>query len=320
MKTVLITGGAGFIGSHLADKLLSLDYRVICIDNLDKFYPQSFKLENIREAKKNKNYFFYNFDIQNNNNLTRVFRKHPGLYSVVHLAAKAGVRPSIEKPVLYEKINIGGTYKLLGIVSQLKIRQFVFASSSSIYGNAKVPFSEEDKLISPLSPYGATKLAGEQACCVFHRLFGIPVTILRFFSVYGPRGRPDMAPYLFTEKAYLNKQIKQFGDGNSARDWTYIDDIVDGIVKVIKHPSDYEVINLGGNKPVRLITLLQTIEHLTAKKLKKSIFPLRLEEPKITYADISKAKKILGWKPKTGFEKGMQKFIKWYKEKRAGKT
>lgn len=312
MKTVVVTGGAGFIGSNLVDSLLKNNYFVVNIDNFDSFYPKQFKIQNIQSAKENKNYHHYQVDIRKINSVKRIFEKYSPIYSFIHLAAKAGVRPSIQNPLLYEKINVGGTYNLLNIAKNYKIRQLILASSSSVYGNSKTPFGEGNFDLLPLSPYGATKLACEQICFVNHQLYGIPTTILRFFSVYGPRGRPDMAPYLFTDALFKNKVITQYGDGTSKRDWTYIDDISEGIMQAIKYPFKYEIINLGNNTPIQLNQLILTIEKYSNKKFHIKRLPARNDEAKITYADISKAKRLLKWKPKTNFKKGMKRFVKWF--------
>lgn len=315
-KTVLITGGAGFIGSHLSEKLLKQNYSIVCIDNFDNFYNPNIKKNNIESFIKNRNYSLIKADVRNFNNLKLIFKKSLQFDSIIHLAARAGVRPSINKPLLYQKVNVQGTYNLLYLSTKFKVKQFIFASSSSVYGNAKVPFNEETSETFPLSPYGATKLAGEFGCYTFHKNFGIPVTILRFFSVYGPRGRPDMAPYLFTHAIYNNKLIDQYGDGSSSRDWTYIDDVIEGILQSIKNPFDFEIINLGGNKPISLSNLISTIEKNNSKKLKKKILPARNDEGKVTYADITKAKKLLKWKPKISFDEGMKRFTKWFIKER----
>lgn len=313
MKSILITGGAGFIGSHLTHALLKKNYRVYCIDNFDNFYNPGIKKNNIHKFIKHKNYSFIKADVRNLNGLKLIFRKSPQFDSIIHLAARAGVRPSINNPLLYQKVNVGGTYNLLSLTVKFKAKQFIFASSSSVYGNAKVPFNEERSKTFPLSPYGATKLAGEFGCFAFHKNFGVPTTILRFFSVYGPSGRPDMAPYLFTSAIYNHKPINQYGDGSSKRDWTYIDDIVEGILQSIKKPFNFEIINLGGNKPISLSKLLLTIEKNNSKKLTKKILPARTDEGKVTYADITKAKKLLKWKPKINFESGIKQFTEWFR-------
>lgn len=315
MDKILITGGAGFIGSHLADKLLVKNFQVISVDSFDNYYLKKFKLANIQTTKKNNNYSFYHCDIRSSM-FKKILKKYSPFYCVIHLAARAGVRPSLIHPALYERNNIGGTYELLQSISSCKIRQLIFASSSSVYGNGNIPFSESEPVLRPVSVYGATKLAGEQICDIYHRMYNIPTTILRFFSVYGPRGRPDMAPYLFVKALYNQQTIKQFGDGSSMRDWTYIDDIIDGIVRAIKNSGKFQIINLGGNKPVKLATLLDTIEDITGKKFNKINLPKRLDEPAITFADIRKAKKLLHWEPRIKFTEGMSAFINWYKTNR----
>ncbi len=315
MKTIVVTGAAGFIGSHLSEQLLKLGHKIIAIDNFDPFYPAIYKRANINNLLKYKRFIFIETDIRKIKHIRNIVKKYQPIDSLIHLAARPGVRPSINKPLVYQKINIEGTYNLLFLSGRFKVKQFIFASSSSVYGNAPVPFSENQTNLSPLSPYGTTKLAGEQACYIFHKLYKLPVTILRFFSVYGPKGRPDMAPYLFTNAIHNNKLIHQYGDGTSSRDWTYIDDIVEGILLSIKNPFDFEIINLGGNTPISLSKLILTIEKNNSKKLKIKILPVRLGEGKITYADITKAKKLLKWRPKISFDEGMNRFNKWYIKK-----
>lgn len=314
MKRILITGGAGFIGSHLANKLLEEKNQVVVIDNFDNYYPKKFKLENIKIAKKNPGYLFYPINILNKKKLTSLFSKHH-FDTIIHLAAKAGVRPSILNPETYEKVNVQGTLNILELMKKNKIKKLIFASSSSVYGKAKIPYAE-NSMPHPLSPYGATKLAAESLCYVYHQLYNLNIIILRFFSVYGPSGRPDMAPYLFTDKLYKNLTVHQFGNGNSARDWTYIDDIVNGITKSVHSKLTFEIINLGNNQPVKLKQLFTTIEKHTGKKLTKRMLPIRKEEPPVTIANINKARKLLGWKPTVSFNEGMTKFINWFKANR----
>lgn len=319
MKTVLLTGAAGFIGSHLSEKLLNLGCKVVALDNFDPFYPAIYKRANINNLLKFKRFIFIETDIRKINHIKNIIKKYQPIDCLIHLAARAGVRSSINKPLVYQKINIEGTYNLLFLSGRFKVKQFIFASSSSVYGNAPVPFSENEINLSPLSPYGVTKLAGEQACYIFHKLYKLPVTILRFFSVYGPKGRPDMAPYLFTKNIFSNNVIKQYGDGSSSRDWTYIDDIVNGIVLATKNLFPFEIINLGGNKSISLNKLILTIEKYTHKKFKKSILPFRSDEPKNTYADIRKANQLLKWESRDSFEIGMKKFIQWFISERLKK-
>ncbi|MCM8787867.1 MAG: GDP-mannose 4,6-dehydratase [Candidatus Omnitrophica bacterium] len=320
MRKVLLTGAAGFIGSHLSEKLLQDRYQVIAIDNFDPFYSQKFKRENIKNVLKNSNYFFIEEDIRNFPGLTSVFKQFQPIDTIIHLAAKAGVRKSIKSPKTYYQVNVLGTKNLLELAKDFKVKKFIFSSSSSVYGESQIPFSENEKNLQPLSPYGKTKLEAENLCKKFYSKFHIPIIILRLFSVYGLRGRPDMAPYLFTKAAFEGKPIKQYGDGLSARDWTYIDDIVEGIVKTLKIPLNFEIINLGGSKPIKLKTLIATIENLSRKTIKKIILPTIIQEPQITFANIKKAKRILNWQAKTGFNEGIEKFINWFKNNRLKST
>lgn len=314
-KTVLITGGAGFIGSHLVKKLLFHKYKVIVVDNLSSFYKPSWKTNNIKPFLKHPSFVFYNANILSLEKLKKIVSKHPSIDTVIHLAAQPGTRLSFIKPLLYEKTNIQGTYKLLEVMKNRSIKNFIFASSSSVYGNTTTPFNESSET-KPLSLYGATKLAGEQILYAYHKNFHIPTTILRFFSVYGPNGRPDMAPYLFTKAIVNNKKITVFGKGETLRDWTYIDDITEGIYACINKTYKFEIINLGNSKPVLLHNMLSIIENNTKRKFSVEHKPLRDDEPRKTYADITKAKKMLNWQPKTNFKAGMKLFIKWYIENR----
>lgn len=308
-KLILITGGAGFIGSNLVDTLLKEQARIICLDNF-------IKRENIEEAQKNRNFLLYKTDIRNKQEIESVFKNHSPIDCLIHLAAKAGVRESLKNPTEYNQINVYGTKNILESSKKFLPKQLIFASSSSVYGNCQTPFSENEKNLKPISPYGQTKLKAEELCFYFYQRTHIPTTILRFFSVYGPRGRPDMAPYLFTKALFNNRVIKQYGDGLTARDWTYISDIICGIKKSIGRPFNFEIINLGGNKPVKLLELLNLIEKIIGKKFRKIILPKCLEEPDITFANIKKAKKLLGWEPLVEFSQGMKNFIKWYKKNR----
>lgn len=312
MKKVLITGQAGFIGSHLAKRLLSLGYQVVGVDNYNDYYDPNQKRKNVREFEDNQNYKEYRVDITDEKALTKVFDQNQ-IEVIVHLAARAGVRPSIKKPKLYRKVNVVGTKNLLKLAKDYKVKQFVMASSSSVYGNQeKVPFSETDKLDKPVSPYAETKLKAEKLCHEYAEKHGLLMTVLRFFTVYGPKGRPDMAPYLFTEKILKNQPITRFGDGSTSRDYTYIDDIVEGIVKAIEKPFEFEIINLGNNKPVKLSQFIESIEDLTNKTFKIIQEPRHPADVPRTFADISKAKKLLNWEPKIDLKVGMKQFIDWF--------
>lgn len=309
---ILVTGGAGFIGSNLIKKLLEVGYRVICLDDLNNYYSPKIKQRNIAPFLKHKNFKFHKADICDYKKLAKIFAKEK-VDKICHLAARVGVRASIQNPHLYERVNIGGTLNLLDLAVKYKIKNFVFASSSSVYGNSqKIPFSENDNVTNPISPYAATKKACELFAATYHNLYGLNCTGLRFFTVYGPGGRPDMAPFLFLDAIFRGKQIKKFGDGTSARDYTYIDDIVEGIVMALEKNFPFEIINLGNNKPIELNYFIKLVERLVGKSAKIKQMPEQPGDVKITYADITKAKKLLGWEPKTKIEEGMEKFTKWY--------
>ncbi len=323
MKTFLITGASGFIGSTLADKLLKLGNRIINIDNMSNFYDIDIKAGNVSSALINPLYFFYESDICDFVALEDIF-KNSKIDFIIHLAARAGVRPSIEDPLLYEKDNGLGTVSILEMARKYNVKKIVLASSSSVYGNnKKTPFNEEDVVDYAISPYAATKKANEIMGHVYHKLFDIDMIFLRFFTVYGPRQRPDLAIHKFTELILNDKPITMFGDGSSARDYTYIDDIVDGIIKSIDyletHESVYEIINLGNNHPVKLKTLINTIEKAVNKKAVIINEPMQPGDVEITFADISKAKRLLNYEPKTSFEDGIKKFVEWYLKERGEK-
>lgn len=315
MIKVLITGAAGFIGSNLTKKLLGQGYSVIGLDNFNDYYNPKFKEQNIAPFLDSSNFKLIRADITNKKELDKVFRKERPK-KVVHLAARAGVRPSIDDPLLYEKVNIKGTLNLLENCKK-NIDQLVFASSSSVYGGSKkIPFSEDQNVNRPISPYASTKLAGEALAFNYHHLYNLPVTCLRFFTVYGPRGRPDMAPYLFTSWVAQDKEIKMFGDGSSKRDYTYIDDITKGISQALEKELDFGIINLGNSQTVKLIDFINLIGKLMEKKPKIKQMPEQPGDVPLTYADITKAKKLLNYEPKTNFEEGMKKFTNWFKENR----
>ena len=319
MKTILVTGVAGFIGSNTAKKLLDQGERVIGIDNLNDYYNQNWKKENLELLKQNPNFIFHQVDIRDLEALQAIAREEK-IDAIIHLAARAGVRPSIANPILYEEVNVRGTVNMLEIAKEFEIKQFVFASSSSVYGNQKkVPFSETDSVDHPISPYAATKKAAELIAYTYSHLYGINTIGLRFFTVYGPAGRPDMAPYLFTEAILNDKAISKFGDGSSRRDYTYIDDIVSGVIAALDLNRPYEIINLGNNTPVSLNEFIETLEKITGKSMKINQMGMQPGDVDQTYADISKAQKLLGYDPQTSFEDGLSKFVEWYKEKRLNK-
>lgn len=319
--SILITGCAGFIGSHTTHALLKNGYNVIGIDDLNDFYNPEWKKQNLAKFQNETNFTYHRLDITNQEKTAEVFsqaqEKDQSITKIVHLAARAGVRPSIKDPLLYQEVNVKGTLNLLELARRFQVPQFVFASSSSVYGNqTKVPFSETDPVNEPVSPYAATKKAGEMLCYAYAHLYGIKTSCLRFFTVYGPKGRPDMAPYLFTEAVLQGKPIKKFGDGTTRRDYTYIDDIVEGIVAAVEQPFEFEIFNLGNNQPVTLNEFIAEVEAATGKKAIIQQEPMQPGDVEQTYADITKAKKMLGFEPKTSLKQGLKKFVEWYKEVR----
>lgn len=312
-KTILITGCAGFIGSHVTQMLLERGDIVIGVDEVNDYYDLRQKEENIKLLEKYENFIFYKFDLANFEKSKEIFEKYK-ITHVGHIAARAGVRPSIEDPFIYEHSNIKATLNLLEL-SKNKVENFVLTSSSSVYGNRdKVPFSEEDRVDFPISPYAATKKATEELAYTYHHLFGLNINIIRPFTIYGPRGRPDMAPYLFTKWINEETPIKKFGDGNSKRDYTYIEDFAKGFVSAIDKPLGYEIFNLGNSTPVSLNEFIETIEEVTGKKAIINQMPMQPGDVMLTYADISKAKKLLNYDPKTNIKEGLKKFYEWYEE------
>jgi UDP-glucuronate 4-epimerase len=312
---ILVTGGAGFIGSHVCDRLLSLGHDVVCVDDFNDYYDPDFKERNIKQALKNSKYTLYRADITDLSTLKDIFaREKPE--KIIHLAARAGVRYSISHPELYVRVNVLGTLNLLELAKEYKIKSFVFGSSSSVYGaNKKVPFSEEDRVDDPISPYAATKKAAEELCHAYHHLYGLKITCLRFFTVYGPRGRPDMVIYLFSKAITDGKPIKRFGNGKTKRDYTFISDIVDGIIAALDKELDFEIVNLGDSNTVELNYLISLIENALGKKAKIEQSPLQPGDVPITYADISKAKKLLKYEPKVKIEQGIPLFVEWFNKR-----
>ena len=313
MKKILVTGGAGFIGSHLTEKLLLEGHFVVVVDNFDPFYSSQIKQNNINGCINNENFRLVNADITHAEN----FEKSLEPYSfdiIIHLAAKAGVRPSILDPLSYQNTNVGGTQNLLEYARKMKINKFIFASSSSVYGiNPKIPWSESDNVLMPISPYASTKISGELLGHVYSHLYGINFIALRLFTVYGPRQRPDLAIYKFVNNIQNGKPILLYGDGSTFRDYTYVDDIVSGIISSISYNnSDFEIFNLGNNSSVKLTDLINTIENVFHQKaviLKK---PMQPGDVPGTFADISKAQKLLGYHPDTNLYSGLEKFRDWY--------
>ena len=318
MKTYLITGGAGFIGSHLADKLLSEGNKVIVIDNFNNFYNPAIKENNIKHNLNNPNYRLERIDIRNQNEVDRIFSENK-IDNIMHLAAMAGVRPSIENPILYQEVNCLGSQNILEAMKKYDVKNIVFASSSSVYGNTKtVPFKETDIVDYAISPYAATKKANEVMTHVYHKLYGFNVIMLRFFTVYGERQRPDLAINKFTRLIMEEKPIPVFGDGTTSRDYTYVKDIIDGITKSLSyvetHENVYEILNLGESEPITLSKMIATIEEAVGKKAIIDRKPMQPGDVDRTYADITKAKQLIGYMPKTSFKEGIQNFVNWYKD------
>jgi len=327
MNTILISGGAGFIGSHLVEQmLLNKKNKIVIMDNFNNFYEPALKERNIKELfiireKEDLDDDFlkvYRGDIRDNNFVNEVFDNNR-IDIVIHLAAVCGVRPSIENPEEYYNVNVNGSLNLLEACKNRKIQKFIFASSSSIYGNnPKVPFSENDTVDNQISPYAETKKVGEHLCRSYYNLNDMSVACLRFFTVYGPRQRPDLAIHKFTELIFNNQEIPFYGDGDSERDYTYIDDVIEGIIKTIEWIKQghkkFEIFNLGESNTVSLKLMVKTLENVIGKKAIINPLPMQPGDVIRTYADISKSRKVLGYTPKTDFQEGIVKFVDWYKE------
>lgn len=314
-KSILVTGGAGFIGSHLVDKLLDeCTWKVTVIDDLNDFYSPEIKRANLAAHDENASYRFIEADIRDNSALETIFGDER-FDCVVHLAARAGVRPSLSQPRLYYETNVTGTLNLLEMARLHAVKQFVSASSSSVYGiNCKMPFSEEDRIQQPISPYAATKAAGELLCHTYSHLHDIRTVCLRFFTVYGARQRPDLAIHKFTKMISEGKPIPVFGDGTTRRDYTYIDDIIQGVRASIDYDSSmHEVFNLGESQTVELRELIALIEQCLNKNAVIDRQPMQPGDVPITYADISKARKMLGYNPTTTIVDGIPKFVEWFR-------
>lgn len=317
MKTYLVTGGAGFIGSNLADRLLKENNRVIVVDNFNDFYNPDIKEKNVKDNLNNPNYVLEKIDIRNSSEVERVFNENE-IDGIFHLAAMAGVRPSIENPILYQQVNGIGTQVILEQAKKKGIKNLVMASSSSVYGNCKeVPFKEDFIVDFAISPYAATKKANEVMAHVYHKLFDMNIIMLRFFTVFGPRQRPDLAINKFTRLMLEGKEIPMFGDGSTSRDYTFVEDIVDGIIKSMKYEENnsdvYEILNLGNSSPISLIDMINTIGEVLNVKPNIKQLPMQPGDVERTYADISKAKELIGYEPKTSFEDGIRIFVEWYK-------
>ena len=315
-KVVLVTGGAGFIGSHLVERLLDEGRRVIVVDSFDTFYDPAIKRRNISAALGHDGYRLVEADIRDEAAVEALFASEP-IDAVIHLAARAGVRPSIEQPGLYTSVNLSGTTTLLEACGRHGVGRFVFGSSSSVYGNnEKAPFSEEDPVDRPISPYGATKKAGEVLCYSFHHLTGMKMACLRFFTVFGPRQRPEMAIHKFARILADGGQVEQYGDGSSARDYTYVGDIVDGIVRALDRCETYHIWNLGGSHTTRLSELVQKIADRLGVAANVRELPFQPGDVERTWADVSRAESELGWKPEVPFDRGLALFLEWFEQQR----
>jgi UDP-glucuronate 4-epimerase len=308
---ILVTGGAGFIGSHLVEKLLSLGHAAAILDDFDDFYDPQIKRQNI--AAVAKDVAIHHLDLRDSGAVRNLFHREK-FEAIAHLAARAGVRPSIQNPQLYYDTNVDGTLHLLDAARVTGVERFIFASSSSVYGNSKtVPFSEDRQLIQTLSPYGATKIAGEFLCSTYSHLYGMRVVALRYFTVYGPRQRPDLAIHQFTRRIHAGKPIDQFGDGTTRRDYTYIDDIIQGTMAALNYDGPmFDIFNLGENETIQLRDLIAGIENALGEKAKINRLPEQPGDMPVTYADISKARKLLGYNPSTRLSDGLPRFIEWF--------
>jgi UDP-glucose 4-epimerase len=306
----LVTGCAGFIGSHLVDKLLNLDYKVIGLDCFTDYYSREIKEANISTTQKNNNFEFIEEDILD------MEKKYPEVDYVFHEAAQAGVRASWGKSFeIYTRNNIEATQKLLEFYKDIKIKKFVYASSSSVYGDAELPM-REDSLLKPVSPYGVTKLAGENLCYLYWKNYRVPTVSLRYFTVYGPRQRPDMAIHKFVTAILNNEEITVFGDGTQTRDFTYVDDAVEANFLAAECDSVGEVFNIGGGSRISVSGLIEEIENIMGKNAKIKYVEKQKGDVRDTLADVNKARKELGWKPKVEIEEGLRKFVEWWKEER----
>lgn len=329
---ILITGASGFIGFHLSQKLLKEGFQIIGIDNFNDYYDPNLKMDRFEILSKYDNFIFYKVDIKDSCKLNNIFKIHNPKY-VVNLAAQAGVRYSIDNPYAYIDSNIIGFINILEACRNYSVEHLLYASSSSVYGgNKTVPFSTNHNVDHPVSLYAATKKSNELMAHTYSHLYGIPTTGLRFFTVYGPYGRPDMAYFSFTKNIFDGNSIKVFNNGNMERDFTYIDDIVQGIQKLIQKPpianktwnennngistsfAPYKIYNIGNNKPVKLMKFINTLEFIVGKEAKKNYMDMQLGDVCITYADVSDLERDIKFKPSTSIEEGLQKFVEWYKK------
>lgn len=313
---ILLTGAAGFIGSHLAEALVAAGRTVVGYDNFDPFYGREVKERNLEQLAGAPGFHLVEADILDRDRLARAFREH-GITEVIHLAALAGVRPSIREPYRFQEVNVLGTASLLECARDFEVENFLFASSSSVYGNnEKVPFSESDPVDHPISPYAASKKAGELICHTWYHLYGFPVTCLRFFTVYGPRQRPDLAIAKFTRLIDEGRPIPFYGDGTSRRDYTHVDDIVAGVLAALRRRTPYGIYNLGESETTSLADLVAMIEAALGKKAAVERLPPQPGDVRVTYADISRARAELGYAPTTPIARGIPAYVAWYRAQR----
>jgi len=315
VKTILMTGAAGFIEGKTTEELLKKGFKVIGIDNINDYYDVRLKEYRLARLNKLDGFRFYKEDIENIEILKKMFEENQ-IDAVMNLAARAGVRYSLENPFVYMSTNAIGTLNLLECCKQFGIKKFILASTSSIYAGAPMPFKESLPVNAPISPYAASKKAAEAMCYAYHYLYGMDITILRYFTVYGPEGRPDMSIFRFIKWIDDGKPVEIFGDGKQSRDFTYIDDIAEGTIKALR-PVGYEIINLGNNHPNELMYALELIEKYLGKKANIVYKPFHKADLKATCADITKAKEILDWQPKVSLEEGIKRTVDWHKENRS---
>ena len=317
-QRIVVTGGAGFIGSNLVDRLLAEGCEVIAVDNFDDFYDAALKRSNLAEAGRHAGFRLVEFDVRDEARVGALFREvRPD--AVVHLAARAGVRPSIERPALYADVNVTGTAVVLQAVSRLDVPvRFLYASSSSVYGDrSEVPFREDDPVDEPVSPYAATKRGCELLAQSFHRLYGLPVTGLRFFTAYGPRNRPDLAIAKFADLIESGRPVPMYGDGSTRRDYTYIEDLVDGVVRALERCEGMHLYNLGNSKPVVLREMIAALGEALGREPIVERLPEQPGDVRQTYADVTRARTELGYDPRTPLEEGLRRYVAWRRSRRA---
>lgn len=314
-KTVLVTGCAGFIGWKVSQQLLEMNKNVIGIDNMNNYYDPALKTWRLGSLKNQPAFSYYRVDISNYKKLKKVFEENK-IDAVINLAARAGVRASVEDPWVYLETNTKGTLNLLECCKNHKVKKFVLASTSSLYASLDMPFKETSRTDTPLAPYSATKKGAEAMCHAYHYLYNLDISILRYFTVYGPAGRPDMSIFKFLRSMDTGKPIPLYGDGSQTRDFTYIDDIADGTIRSLR-PAGFEIFNLGSDHPVKLNYVIGLLEKFLGKKAKIKRYKLHPADVTATWAHIDKAKKVLGWKPTMPLEKGIEKTVKWFIDNRA---